>query len=260
MHNFSDMLGHSVANYSKSNTPVVPRSDFHEAYGCNDLITFSENLADDESHGVNPPDYNSSFATPQLLGMVRSAAVIAPSQVEAFNKMNNTKWCVMWTPYRLSLGFPPLESSSNISVDTGSVWNRQLASSQVYRVAINLNGAAIQQDKSWQWVSTDRDGGRLQSNTKFPPILSVQFVDFGGTREEEWQQTSLSSIYMQNVLKNSDPDGFQLVTLNNNHELSVQKQVTTSLSKAQKFGWPWTAWPWSDDSQYQVSDTSPIID
>ena len=185
--------------------------------------------------------------------MIRSAAVVAPDAIEAFNNLSNARWCVMWTPYRMTLRYPPPGNSQNQSIDTGSVWNGQLSSRQVYRVAINLNGAAIQQDEAWQHVSSDAPGAWLETNTMFPPVLSLQFVDFPGPREEEWLQGSASSEYLRGVLQQGDPDGFELVALNNNHQLSVQKQVTTKLSRAQNAGWPWPSWPWSDGSRYQVS-------
>ncbi len=113
-------------------------------------------------------------------------------------------------------------------------------------------GTAIQENQAWQAVWADPAGPN--NDTHFPRDLSVQFVDFAGKREEEWLDGSTSSQYLKSVLMNGGPDGFELIGLDNRYELSVQKEVTTTLSGLQKLGWPWTPWPWSDNSAYQVSE------
>ena len=253
--NFSNMQLNAAHNHT--NFSNVVEMNVPNAFGQNDLITYTQS-------GGKPTDYkltglphvslNASgdfnFSTPQLLGLIRSSAIVNPNTVEQYNNMTGTRWCVMWTPYRLTLDHPPSASSPQWATDTGSATNRQLDPRQVFSVEINLVGTAVQEDQAWQYVKMD-SGGPNGVNY-FPRILSVQFVDFAGEREEEWLNGSASSEYLNNVLSTGDPDGFEFLQLDNDYQLSVQKEVTTTLSRFQMAGWPWTPWPWSDSSAYQV--------
>lgn len=256
-HGFSDMLSAGASNHTDFNE--FTDMNVATAYGYNDVITYNKTggFAASNTTGWPHVSVNSSgyfnFSTPQLLGLIRSVAIVDPNTVELYNDVTSTRWCVMWTPYRLNLDHPPSASSPNWGTDTGSIWNRQLDSGQVFTVGINLMGTAIQQDQAWQGVRADSAGPK--SDIAFPRVLSVQFVDFVGKREEEWLSGSASSQYLEEVLLNNDPDGFELLGLDNAYELSVQKELTTTLSGLQKIGWPWNPWPWSDKSAYQVSQS-----
>ena len=257
VHTFEDMLTPSVLNKTSA---FAPGTDLNisGAYGHNDLVTMVQNCGNMTASRPNDLPHLSvnasgfcNFSLPQLMGVVRSAAVNATNPVEAYNGLSKTRWCIMWTPYRLTLDHPSDVSLSNAAISTGSVDYRQLDTRQVWRVGINLNGRALMEDQAWQNVW--QDPGGPEANTGFAPTLSVKFIDFSGMREEEWLSGSQSSQYLKDVLESSDPDGFELVTLNSIVTLSVQKTVTTTLSGLQKLGWPWTPWPWSDNSAYQVS-------
>lgn len=65
-------------------------------------------------------------------------------------------------------------------------------------------------------------------------------MDFSESREHEWLDDSACSTFLRNILYKGDPDGFQIVKLLNQwHELSLQKKVTSELARLQKLGWPW---------------------
>lgn len=252
---FSDMQSNAAHNHT--NFSNVVEMNVPNAFGQNDLITYTQSggtPAGNQDRLTGSPHVSLSasgefnFPTPQLLGLIRSFAAL-PNTEEQYNNVTGTRWCVMWTPYRLVLDLPP-GASSDRATDTGSVDNRQLDSRQVFSVGINLIGTAVQENLAWQFMNTD-SGGSSATNY-FPHILSVQFVDFAGEREEEWLNGSASSKYLNNVLSTGDPDGFEFLQLDNNYQLSVQKEVTTTLSTLQMVGWPWTPWPWSDSSAYQV--------
>ncbi|KAL3161170.1 hypothetical protein ABBQ38_009539 [Trebouxia sp. C0009 RCD-2024] len=189
------------------------------------------------------------------MGLVRSAAIIQPNSIEIYNNINQTRWCIMWVPYRVTLDHPPDSTAANPATDTGHVSDRQLDSGQNLKVGINLEGVAVLQDQAWQYVFRDPvkdQDGNLRNTASFPHVLYVKFVDFSGSRKREWLADSECSTFLRNILYKGDPDGFQIVELNQWHELSLQKKVTSQLTGLQKVGWPWPGWPWSDDSQQQV--------
>lgn len=263
-HTFEDMLTPGVLNKTSAFTPATPLN-ITGAYGLNDLVTLVENCGNMTGNpnfralphlSVNASGF-CNFSLPQLLGVVRSVAINSPNAVEAYNGLNNTRWCIMWTPYRLTLDHPSDVLLPNAAISTGSADNRQLDTRQVWRVGLNLHGRALMEDQAWQNVWQDPGGPNTE--TDFPRTLSVKFVDFSGRREEEWWSGSQSSQYLKDVLESGNSDGFELVTLNTQATMSVQKTVTTTLSRVQKLGWPWTPWPWSDNSAYQVSQSLSLV-
>lgn len=246
-HKFADLLSDSAANYSYFNDHEDMQGQ--DVFGATDLITFTRgDLPYDTIEG------SVNFTSPQLIGLVRSAAIIKPNPVEKYNDLNHTRWCVMWVPYRVTLDHPP-EGTANPATDTGRESDRQLDSGQTFKVGINLAGVAILQDLAWQYVFRDpvRDeDDNLQNIVNFPHVLYVKFVDFSGSRKQEWLADSACSQYLRNILYKGDPDGFQIVELNQWHELSLQKKVTAKLTGMQKLGWPWPGWPWLDESRQEV--------
>ena len=257
-HSYEDLLTSGLANHTDPSepwdSPFTP-TPFNAAYGRNDLVTFSHNCGN-MSAEIGLPHLSTNaagfcnFSTPQLMGLIRSAAINSSSAVENFNNVTKTRWCVMWTPYRLTLDYPPSPLQSNAALDTGNANARQLDSREGFRLSILLNGTAIMEEQALTNVYEDDSGS---SNYTFPHTLSLKFIDFNGKREEEWQTWSKSSEYMRDVLSSGDPDGFELVSLNNHYEFSVQKVINQRLSNAQKIGWPWAPWPWSDESPFQVN-------
>ena len=247
-----------VANHTEADNPTAQTElNFDDAYGRNDLITFSQNCGNlSGSRGLPHLSLNDSgfcnFTTPQLMGLIRSAAINDSSAKEEFNNVTKTRWCVMWTPYRLTLDDPP-SAASNASLDTGSASARQLDSRDGYRLSISLNGTAIMEEQALANVHEDDGSTTPAADRRFPHTMSLKFIEFNDAREEEWRTGSQSSQYLKEALTAGDPDGFELVSLDNHYEMSVQKVVTTRLSSAQKLGWPWAPWPWSDETPYQVS-------
>lgn len=219
-HEFADLLSDGVANYSRSyNISSEDVTASADVYKQNDLITFTA------AGEYDTPSGPENYTSPQLLGLVRSAAIIAPNIVESVNDYNQTRWCVMWTPYRLTLGHPPNDTATDPALDTGTVSGRQLNSRSVYRLAINLLGTAILQDQAWEDVFRDPSIGDFpHTSTDFPRVFFVKFVEFSGPREQEWSASSASSQYLKQVLETGDPDGFELVALKFWYELSVQSK------------------------------------
>ena len=259
-HMYEDLLTPGLTNNSQSFAQAPPVAVNEAKYtssifGQNDLVTFTQNPGDCANKAHNGLPHLSrdaagqcNFSTPQLMGLVRSAAINASNAIEQYNGLLRTRWCIMWSPYRLTLDHPSDVSSPDAAISIGSAANRQLDSRQVWRVAVNLNGTAIMEDQAWQNVMTDENGGPVFART-----LSVKLIDFAGNREQEWHNDSLSSQFLREVLETGDPDAFQLVSLDHTTTLSVQKTGTTTLSRLQKLGWPWAPWPWSDTSPYEVS-------
>ena len=116
----------------------------------------------------------------------------------------------------------------------------------MWGVGINLNWTAILEKQTLPTVCTDS----IDNTLIFARTLPL--IDFAGKREEEWHESSRSSQCLRQTLEDGDPDGFQLVSLDYTTTLSVQKVVTTTLSRMQKLGWPWAPWPWSDNSPFEV--------
>ncbi len=147
------------------------------------MITFTQNGYIGNINTTGWPNYStnsshfSNFYTPQLMGLIGSVAIVEPNPIKVYNQILRTRWCVMWTPYRLTLNHHVKLDIKSPATDTGSVWNRQLDSRQVYRVAIDLAGQAIEQDQAWQNVrgdpSYDQYGGH-SSTAPFPRVLSVK--------------------------------------------------------------------------------------
>lgn len=260
-HTYADLLTTALSNYTISRNQTPESTAYpNDAYGINDLITFTTNL--NGSVTDNPPGYATNFSTPQLLGLIRAAAITQPDPFEEHYGFTATRWCVMRTSYRLTLDNPPATSCKQPELDTGTDEHRQLSARQISRFAMNFRGTALLQSQARQWPSFsvhqgDANSENLETNASFPPVVSVQFVDFPGSRKNEWQHDSPSSKYLSNVLSSGEPDGFTLVSLNRHNLLTVQKQITTSMSRAQKFGWFWPAWPWSSDSTHQVRLSIP---
>lgn len=145
-HKFADLLSHNAANCSFYNVHEEMKAP--GVFGATDLITFTGR---DQPYDTIEGTRNFTF--PQLMGLVRSAAIMQPNPIEVYNNIiNQAQWCIMCVPYRVTLDHPPESIAANPATDTGHVSDRQLDSGKNLRVGKNLEGVEILQDQAWQDV------------------------------------------------------------------------------------------------------------
>ena len=136
-HQYEDLLQHEVMNVTAPQSSNASDTGIQGAYGRTDAISYVKNknchpdpvvVSQNFPHLSVDKDGNCNYSTPQLLGLIRSAAYDHSNAVEKHNNVSQSRWCVMWTPYRLTLDHPPDESLPDAALDTGVASDRQLDS------------------------------------------------------------------------------------------------------------------------------------